>query len=410
MALSKFEKDMQIIQALDDEPNDVGGMSSAELKATFDEGGEAVKQFLNGVLIPALDTYIARTDNPHFVTKAQVGLGNCDNTADDNKPVSAAQTAAIAAAKAEAVSAAASDATTKASAAKAEAIATSDTLGAAAAAVSQHNTAGSGVHAALFAGKLDKTGGTLTGPLALSGAPTVARHAATKQYVDEVSAGVVLGQIPDGSITSEKLSGGVNTTLATSTVHVGRTDNPHGVTAAQIGAATDTALEAHAGRTDNPHAVNCAQIGAQPATTAINTGNIGNQSVNYANNANAVGGYSAAQLLAAAATASAKIVYGSYTGTGTYSEAMPTSITFPFEPKLVMIVKTPNDASANRGFYWNNGWSNCAIWVKGMQLEQNTGSVLWFTLDGNTLKYGANANAAAQLNESGTVYSYIGIG
>ena len=123
MALSKFEKDMQIIQALDDEPNDVGGMSSTELKATFDEGGEAVKEFLNGVLIPALDTYIARTDNPHAVTKAQVGLGNCDNTADDNKPVSVAQTAAIAAAKAEAVSAAASDATAKAAAAKAEAIA-----------------------------------------------------------------------------------------------------------------------------------------------------------------------------------------------------------------------------------------------------------------------------------------------
>lgn len=256
MALSNFEKDMQIIQALDDEPNDVGGMSSTELKATFDEGGEAVKQFLNGVLIPALDTYMARTDNPHIVTKAQVGLGNCDNTADDNKPVSAAQTAAIDAAKAEAVSAAASDATAKAAAAKAEAIAASDTLGAAAAAVSQHNTAGSGVHATLFAGKLDKTGGTLTGPLTLNGSPTASLHAATKQYVDEVSAGVVLGQIPDGSITSEKLSGGVNTTLTTSAAHVGRTDNPHSVTAAQVGAdpsgsaaAVQSNLNAHAGNT-----------------------------------------------------------------------------------------------------------------------------------------------------------------
>ncbi|GEM_PF-2271793 len=96
MALSKFEKDMQIIQALDDEPNDVGGLTSADLKAAFDEGGEALKAFLNGVLIPALDTYIARTDNPHAVTKGQVGLGNCDNTADADKPVSAAQLAAIA--------------------------------------------------------------------------------------------------------------------------------------------------------------------------------------------------------------------------------------------------------------------------------------------------------------------------
>lgn len=32
-------------------------------------------------------THIARIDNPHGVTKAQVGLGNCDNTADANKGV-----------------------------------------------------------------------------------------------------------------------------------------------------------------------------------------------------------------------------------------------------------------------------------------------------------------------------------
>lgn len=34
-------------------------------------------------------------NNPHSVTKAQVGLGNVDNTSDSNKPVSAAQTTAI---------------------------------------------------------------------------------------------------------------------------------------------------------------------------------------------------------------------------------------------------------------------------------------------------------------------------
>ena len=39
------------------------------------------------------------TNNPHSVTKAQVGLGNADNTADADKPVSTAQAAAIAAAQ-----------------------------------------------------------------------------------------------------------------------------------------------------------------------------------------------------------------------------------------------------------------------------------------------------------------------
>lgn len=44
-----------------------------------------------------VDTHEARTDNPHSVTKAQVGLGNVDNTSDVNKPVSTAQAASDAA-------------------------------------------------------------------------------------------------------------------------------------------------------------------------------------------------------------------------------------------------------------------------------------------------------------------------
>jgi hypothetical protein len=35
-----------------------------------------------------LDAHIVRTDNPHSVTKSQVGLGNVDNTSDLDKPVS----------------------------------------------------------------------------------------------------------------------------------------------------------------------------------------------------------------------------------------------------------------------------------------------------------------------------------
>ncbi len=54
MAFEKFNKNMQIISALDDEPNDVGGLTAAELKAKFDEGGEAIKKYLNETLIPAV--------------------------------------------------------------------------------------------------------------------------------------------------------------------------------------------------------------------------------------------------------------------------------------------------------------------------------------------------------------------
>ena len=44
----------------------------------------------------ALLAHIADTDNPHSVTKDQVGLGNVDNTSDRDKPVSSAQRIAIA--------------------------------------------------------------------------------------------------------------------------------------------------------------------------------------------------------------------------------------------------------------------------------------------------------------------------
>ena len=47
-----------------------------------------------------LETHVSAKDNPHQVTKAQVGLGNVDNTADVDKPVSNAAKSAINAATA----------------------------------------------------------------------------------------------------------------------------------------------------------------------------------------------------------------------------------------------------------------------------------------------------------------------
>ena len=41
------------------------------------------------------DDHIANTENPHGVTKAQVGLGNVDNTSDMDKPISTEQQAAL---------------------------------------------------------------------------------------------------------------------------------------------------------------------------------------------------------------------------------------------------------------------------------------------------------------------------
>ena len=96
----------------------------------------APKQYVDSAVLPlatqtSLTSHTSRTDNPHSVTKAQVGLGSVDNTSDVNKPVSTATQTAL-------------------------------------------------------NGKLDLSGGTLTGALALpSAAPTVGTQATNKLYVDD---------------------------------------------------------------------------------------------------------------------------------------------------------------------------------------------------------------------------------
>lgn len=50
--IRKLTEDLAIIQKLDDEPNDVGGLTAAELKAKFDEAGLNIQKYINDSLIP----------------------------------------------------------------------------------------------------------------------------------------------------------------------------------------------------------------------------------------------------------------------------------------------------------------------------------------------------------------------
>ena len=54
MSIPTLNTDLSIIQKLDDYPNDIGGLSAAQLKAKFDEGVLALQTYINTVLIPAL--------------------------------------------------------------------------------------------------------------------------------------------------------------------------------------------------------------------------------------------------------------------------------------------------------------------------------------------------------------------
>lgn len=74
--LTEFKNDLNIIQKLDDEPNDVGGLTAAELKAKFDEAGLTIQAWINEVFIPALVAanlkFQATTDIPANTIQAAI--------------------------------------------------------------------------------------------------------------------------------------------------------------------------------------------------------------------------------------------------------------------------------------------------------------------------------------------------
>lgn len=108
-------------------------------------------------------------------------------------------------------------------------------------------------------GKLDKSGGTMTGALTLSGAPTSNLHAATKKYVDDS-----VPSVPSASTTAPSMDG--NASYGSGTTWA-RADHVHPTDTSRA-AASD--LTSHTGNTSNPHSVTAAQVGAVPTSRKIN--------------------------------------------------------------------------------------------------------------------------------------------
>lgn len=72
LEIQLLDGDLNIIQKLDDEPNDVGGLTSAELKAKFDESGNIIKKYINETLIPAVLTEDATEESRKQAEAARV--------------------------------------------------------------------------------------------------------------------------------------------------------------------------------------------------------------------------------------------------------------------------------------------------------------------------------------------------
>lgn len=62
LVIPELDEDLDVIQKLDDEPNDVGGLTASELKAEFDKAGNIIKDYINNELLPKLSGTIAEEE------------------------------------------------------------------------------------------------------------------------------------------------------------------------------------------------------------------------------------------------------------------------------------------------------------------------------------------------------------
>ena len=99
------------------------------------------------------------------------------------------------------------------------------------------------------------------------------------------------------------------------------------------------------------------------------------------------------------ANSKAKIVTGSYTGTGVYGERNPNSLTFDFEPKVVFIY--PASARNIQNVGWPNGIQTAFI-VSG-----GGSKTCFLTWNANTLSWYNKESPANQLNGDTLVYNYV---
>lgn len=102
LEIQLLDGDLNIIQKLDDEPNDVGGLTSAELKAKFDESGNIIKKYINEILIPAVLTDDATEESRKQAEAARAAAEQGRVTAEEGRVSAEAARAAAEQARSEA--------------------------------------------------------------------------------------------------------------------------------------------------------------------------------------------------------------------------------------------------------------------------------------------------------------------
>lgn len=185
LEIQLLDGDLNIIQKLDDEPNDVGGLTSAELKAKFDESGNIIKKYINETLIPAVLTDDATEESRKQAEAARVAAEQGRVTAEEGRVSAETARAAAEQARSEAE---ASRVSAENSRAAAETARADETAGIVARATEQANAAaGSASQAAGSEQSAKDAAGTATGA-AISASQSAAAASGSASQASEAAA------------------------------------------------------------------------------------------------------------------------------------------------------------------------------------------------------------------------------
>ena len=104
-----------------------------------------------------------------------------------------------------------------------------------------------------------------------------------------------------------------------------------------------------------------------------------------------------------------KVAYGTYTGTGTYGAQHRNTLTFPFEPKLVIVQSAYSAATDGTSSSTNNKAMMVLVRPVASYVFVNGDFSSSITWSGNTVSW-QGVNESFQLNQSGTPYVYVAFG
>lgn len=387
-----LEDDLDIIQKLDDEPNDVGGLTSSELKTKFDEAGNIIKSYINNTLVLQLSDTVAEAEE-----RARAEAERIANEASRVIAETARAEAEQARAAAEAARVLAEDDRASAETSRREAEA---------ARVLEEQA------------RVDRDTGivaqaTEQADLAANSAASAAESAAAaKKEVENAKDEVAnaQGKVEDAEAWARGTRNGADVPATDPAYQnnskywaesakeiVGPT-----VTPTELAETVAPINQAISGLATRVQPIN---LGGTNATTADDgRKNLGAAAVKALTQAEydalSVVDPDTVYIITDANSDGVKIETGSYVGTGTYGADNPNTLTFEFEPKIVMV--------NNNGQYGviairDSGGALCAANTVQQTVSWSEKTVSWYCS-------GTQTNANNQMNQSNGIYKYVAIG